>query len=67
MLLLMGGIMNAADAVEFMLAGAKAVSIGTANFVNPHIAIDILYGIKKYLKEKRIDNINKIVGKIKLR
>ncbi|MFH2145327.1 MAG: dihydroorotate dehydrogenase [Candidatus Omnitrophota bacterium] len=63
----MGGIMNAADAVEFMIAGAKAVSIGTANFVNPHIAIDILYGIKKYLKDKRIDNINKIVGKIKLR
>ena len=48
----MGGIMNAEDAIEFMLAGAKAVQIGTANFVKPGICEEIIKGIEKWQKTR---------------
>jgi dihydroorotate dehydrogenase (NAD+) catalytic subunit len=58
----MGGIMNAEDALEFMLAGATAVAVGTANFINPSSTSDILEGIKIYMKENKINDISEIIG-----
>jgi len=60
----MGGIMTADDALEFILAGASAVSVGTANFVNPSSAADIADGIAKYLVENGIKDICELVGKV---
>ena len=57
-----GGIMTAIDALEFFIAGATAVQIGTANFVNPHTTIDIIDGIKKFLVKKKIDRVADIIG-----
>jgi len=59
-----GGIMNYKDVVEFYLAGASAVQIGTANFVNPEISIKIITDLKDYLKSKNIHNINDLTGKV---
>jgi dihydroorotate dehydrogenase (NAD+) catalytic subunit len=61
-----GGIMDYADAVEFMLCGASAIQVGTANFVNPGAAAKIIGGIGKYLKKHRISDVNKLVGALKL-
>lgn len=58
----MGGIMNAEDAIEFMLAGASAVAVGTANFVHPDIAEKIAHGMLAYLDRHNIENINEIIG-----
>ncbi|TDX52774.1 dihydroorotate dehydrogenase [Orenia marismortui] len=58
----MGGISNAEDAIEFFLAGASAISVGTANFINPEISMEILDGIEEYLVEKGYEDINEIVG-----
>ncbi len=60
-----GGIMTVEDALEFMIAGAKAVQIGTANFINPHATIDIIDGIRHYLQNNKIKNINDIVGTLR--
>ena len=60
----LGGIMNATDAIEFMLAGASAVQIGTANFIDPQIAIKIIDGINEYLDRKGIKDVREIVGRI---
>jgi dihydroorotate dehydrogenase (NAD+) catalytic subunit len=57
-----GGIMTAEDALEFLILGAKAVQIGTANFVNPHATLNVIEGIKNYLIENKIKNINDIIG-----
>jgi dihydroorotate dehydrogenase (NAD+) catalytic subunit len=57
-----GGIMTASDALEFLILGAKAVQIGTANFINPHATIDILEGIQNYLKNNKIKDINDVIG-----
>ncbi len=57
-----GGIMTAGDALEFLIAGAVAIEVGTANFVNPRATIDILEGIETYLIENHIDKISGIVG-----
>jgi dihydroorotate dehydrogenase (NAD+) catalytic subunit len=57
-----GGITTAQDALEFLILGAKAVQIGTANFINPHATIDILEGIQNYLKNNKIKDINDIIG-----
>ena len=62
----MGGIMDWQDALEFIICGATAVVVGTANFVNPLAASEIVDGLDNYLKEKRINNINKLVGKLKI-
>jgi dihydroorotate dehydrogenase (NAD+) catalytic subunit len=60
----MGGIMNASDAIEFFLAGASAVQIGTASFVDPQASVKILEGIEKFLVEKGFSDIKEIIGRI---
>ncbi len=60
----LGGIMNANDAIEFFLAGADAVQIGTASFIEPGCSVTILEGIEKYLNDKGFSDINEIVGLI---
>ena len=57
-----GGIMTAEDALEFMVAGAGAVQIGTANFINPCATIEIIDGIRHYLQDQKIKSIKDIVG-----
>jgi dihydroorotate dehydrogenase (NAD+) catalytic subunit len=59
-----GGIMRGEDAVEFLLAGATAVQVGTANFVNPRAALEIIAGIETYLSRHGIGDVNEIVGKL---
>jgi dihydroorotate dehydrogenase (NAD+) catalytic subunit len=59
-----GGIMNWMDAVEFLIAGARAVQVGTANFVDPTASIQILNGIISYCKENGISDINDLIGSI---
>jgi dihydroorotate dehydrogenase (NAD+) catalytic subunit len=58
----MGGIMNAEDAIEFILVGASAIQIGTANLINPKTGIEVIRGIKKYFSQNKIDHIQKLVG-----
>lgn len=58
----MGGITNYEDAIEYMMAGARAISIGTANFSNPYVTKDVLEGIKTYMEKNSIKDINDIVG-----
>jgi len=57
-----GGIVCAEDAIEFLIAGAVAVQVGTANFVNPHATIDIIEGIEEFLIEKKIASVRDIIG-----
>jgi dihydroorotate dehydrogenase (NAD+) catalytic subunit len=59
-----GGVMNGEDAIEMMLAGAVAVQVGTANFVNPTAMTDILDEIKQYMIRYQINDINEIIGKV---
>lgn len=61
----MGGIANAEDAIEFMMAGATAVSIGAMNFVNPYATVETVAGIEKFMQEKGIADINEIIGCVK--
>lgn len=58
----MGGIMSAEDALEFILAGASAVAVGTANFINPKATLDVLQGIKDYLRENGVKKVTDLVG-----
>ena len=62
----LGGIVNGNDAVEFMLAGAKAISIGCGNFIDPYAGPKTVEGIEDYLKRHNIDDVNDIVGKLKM-
>lgn len=57
-----GGISTAEDALEFIMAGATAVQIGTANFVNPRASLDILEGIQRFMEEEGIEDIREIIG-----
>lgn len=61
----MGGIMNYEDALEFMMAGATVVSVGTANFHNPYTTMEIVEGIENYLRENGIADVNEIIGCVK--
>ena len=61
----MGGIANAEDAIEFMMAGATAVSIGAMNFINPYTTVETVAGIEKFMQEKGIADINEIIGCVK--
>ena len=61
-----GGIMTAKDALEFLIAGAVAVQIGTANFINPLATIDIIEGIEAFLIERQIDNLTDIIGTLEV-
>lgn len=60
----MGGIMTAEDAIEMILAGATAISVGTATFVNPNATIEIIKGIKAYMKEYKVENITDLIGAV---
>ena len=62
----MGGIVNGEDAIEFMLAGANAVSIGAGNFISPTTSIDTIAGIENYMKKHNIQDINEIVGTVEM-
>lgn len=62
----MGGIMTAEDVLEFMICGARAVMVGTANIVNPFSCVDIIHDLGEYLDKNKIDNINSFVGTLKL-
>jgi len=58
----LGGIMNAADAIEFMLAGATAIQIGTANFIDPTVTIKVIEGINDYLDRHKLKSVTDIIG-----
>ena len=60
----LGGIMNATDAIEFMLAGASAIQIGTANFIDPAVTVKVIEGINAYLDENGFKSVKEIVGLI---
>jgi dihydroorotate dehydrogenase (NAD+) catalytic subunit len=62
----MGGIMDTQDALEFIIAGATAVNIGTANFINPKATVEIIKGIEGYFSERKINNINSLKGSLNL-
>ena len=59
-----GGIMNAADAMEFIIAGASAVQIGTASFINPTAAIDVVNGLETFMQEQGIKEITELIGSL---
>lgn len=61
-----GGIMNARDVLEFLIVGAKAVQVGTANFLNPGVTADIIDDMERYLSEKGINDINDLIGTLKI-
>lgn len=60
----MGGIMTAEDAIEMILAGATAISVGTANFVNPKTTMEIVDGIKKYMEKYHVNDIKELIGTV---
>lgn len=62
----MGGIMSAEDALEFIIAGATAVAIGTANFVNPSVSTEVVDGIRQYLEESGIASVGELVGSLRI-
>ena len=61
----MGGIAAAEDALEFILAGATAVSVGTANFYNPAATVEIIEGIRRYMEENRVEDIRELIGAVR--
>ncbi len=60
----MGGITNGTDAVEFLLAGATAVAVGTSTFINPTAALDVLEGIESYCREYDIESVGELIGAV---
>ncbi|MBS4535887.1 dihydroorotate dehydrogenase [Clostridium sp. D2Q-14] len=58
----MGGIMNWKDGIEFMMAGATCIQVGTANFINPHICIEIIKGIEDFMDRENIKSLEEIIG-----
>jgi len=60
-----GGITNFGDALEYLIVGAKAIQIGSANFLNPQVSIEVIKGIKAYLERHEIKDINMIIGSLK--
>lgn len=62
----LGGIMNATDAIEFFLAGATAIEIGTANFIDPSVTMKVVDGIEDYLKRHNYESIKQIIGKLEV-
>ena len=60
----MGGIMNTEDAIEFIMAGASAVSVGTANFVDPYTPLNIIQGLNKYVEENGLSSYKEIIGAV---
>ncbi len=62
----MGGIQNAADAIEFMMAGASAVAVGTANFYEPQTALQVIAGLREFMQQRGIQDVRKIVGSVQV-
>ena len=62
----LGGIVSGEDAIEFMLAGATAISIGAGNFIDPYTSIKTIAGIEEYMKKCNIENISDIIGKVEM-
>ena len=62
----MGGIMCGDDAIEYMLAGATAISIGAGNFMDPETSIKTIEGIENYMKKHNIDNLSDIIGTVQM-
>ena len=60
----MGGIANAEDAIEFMLAGATAVAVGAMNFVNPYTTVEVVRGIEEYMRKYNVQDINELIGAV---
>ena len=58
----MGGIVDGTDAVEFMLAGATAVAVGTGNFMNPRATLEVISGIESYCEEMGVADVNDLIG-----
>lgn len=61
----MGGILTAEDALEFILAGATAVAVGTGNFVNPETTVNVIRGIEDYMRRYHVEDINELIGAVK--
>ena len=62
----MGGIINGEDAIEFMLAGATAISIGAGNFIDPYTSVNTVKGIEKYMEKHNIENLKDIIGTVEM-
>ena len=62
----MGGVMNTEDALEFMLAGASAIAVGTANFINPSVAVTVAQGMEHYLKQEKLTHVSQVIGQLKI-
>jgi dihydroorotate dehydrogenase (NAD+) catalytic subunit len=62
----LGGITCAEDALEFLIVGARAVQIGTANFVNPQVTLEIIAGIEAYLRDQGLNDINEVIGTLEI-
>ncbi len=60
----MGGIANGEDAVEFLLAGASAVSVGAMNFVNPYTTVEVVKGIEHYMEQYHVENVTDLIGAV---
>ena len=60
----MGGIATAEDAIEFILAGATAVSVGAMNFVNPYTTVEVVKGIEDYMKQYKVENLTDLIGAV---
>jgi dihydroorotate dehydrogenase (NAD+) catalytic subunit len=61
-----GGISTAADAIEFMLAGATAIQVGTANFINPKATEEIIHGIGQYLQARKMESVKDLIGSMQI-
>ena len=61
----MGGVATAEDALEFILAGATGVAVGTANFVNPTATLDVIDGIQAYMEKYGVKDIHELIGAVK--
>jgi dihydroorotate dehydrogenase (NAD+) catalytic subunit len=61
----MGGIIDTASALEFFIAGATAISVGTANFINPRVSLEIISGLKQYMADNDIQNLSNLIGRLK--
>jgi dihydroorotate dehydrogenase (NAD+) catalytic subunit len=60
----MGGIQNAADAIEFMMAGATAVAVGTANFYEPQTALQVIAGLREFMEQHGLKDLREITGSV---
>jgi dihydroorotate dehydrogenase (NAD+) catalytic subunit len=62
----LGGIVSVEDALEFLIVGAKAIQVGTANFINPPVTLEIIEGLEDYLRQRGLEDINEIIGTLEI-